>query len=65
MKFIKTYEEFRFRDEEDVEVLEPETDEILIDQPVDDTLLGGKSEEDVGSFVDASGVIHIKNWKVY
>jgi len=65
VKFIKTYEEFRFRDEEEVEVLEPETDEILIDQPVDDTLLGGKSEEDTGSFVDASGIIHIKNWKVY
>lgn len=57
MKFIKTYEEFRFKD---VEVLEPET-EILVDKPVDDSILGG----DKGSFIDASGVIHIKNWNVY
>jgi len=57
VKFIKTYEEFRFKD---VEVLEPET-EILVDKPVDDSILGG----DKGSFIDASGVIHIKNWNVY
>jgi len=57
VKFIKTYEEFRFKD---VEVLEPET-EILVDKPVDDSILGG----DKGSFIDASGVIHIKNWIVY
>jgi hypothetical protein len=66
VKFIKTYEEFRFKEEEDTDVLDPETDtdEILIDKPVDDTLLG-KSEEDTDSYVDASGVIHINNWKVY
>lgn len=64
MKFIKTYEEFRFEEGEDTDVLDPETDEILIDMPVDDTVLGGELE-DTGSFIDASGVVHIKNWKVY
>ena len=63
MKFIRTYEEFRFKDEEEVEVLEPETSE-LIDRPVDDTLLG-KEVEDENSYIDPKGVIHIKNWKVY
>ena len=60
MKFLRTYEEFRFSD---VEVLEPKTKtkEILIDRPVDDSLLGG----DKGSYIDASGIIHIKNWNVY
>lgn len=63
MKFIRTYEEFRFEDE-DVQVLEPKKKSYLIDRPVDDTLLGGK-EEDENSFIDSKGVIHIKNWKVY
>jgi len=58
VKFLRTYEEFRFKD---VEVLEPETKEILVDRPVDDSVLGG----DKGSFIDSNGVIHIKNWNVY
>ncbi len=59
MRYIRTYEEFRFKDE--VEVLEPETKEILVDRPVDDSLLG----VDKDSYIDSSGIIHIKNWNVY
>jgi hypothetical protein len=58
VKFIRTYEEFRFKD---IEVLKPQTKEILVDKPVNDLLLGG----DKGSYIDASGIIHIKNWNIY
>lgn len=65
MKFIKTYEEFRFKDEdEDTEVLEPEVE--LSDKTIDDVLSDDFFEdEDEGPFVDNKGVVNIKNWKIY
>lgn len=63
MKFIKTYEEFRFK--EDTDVLDPEVE--VSDKTIDDVLSDDFFDdvEDDGSFVDNKGVIHIKNWKVY
>lgn len=55
MKYLKLYEEFILNDKQ---VLEPTE---LVDNPVDDSLLGG----DNGSYIDASGIIHIKNWNEY
>lgn len=65
MRFIKTYEEFRFEEEEDTDVLDPEidNDEILIDKPVDDTLLGGPSSYPRPD--TRKEVVNIKDWKVY
>lgn len=66
MRFIKTYEQFRFEDDKDVEVLEPKTKtKLQTDEPIDKSLLGEEEIEDKGSYIDASGVIHIKNWKIY
>lgn len=66
MRYLKTYEEFKFKDDES-DVLEmPEIKEkepLLRDMPVDDTILGGKID-DPGSTI-INGVIHIKNWKIY
>lgn len=72
MRFLKTYEEFKF-DDKDAEVLEPKTKRELIDRPVDDTLLGGKKEDsekdsestDYVNHIDSKGVIHLKDFKVY
>ena len=58
MKFMRTYEEFRFVDNADI-IKEPKTKEILTDKVVDDSVLGGKSS------IDGNGVIHIINWKIY
>lgn len=63
MRYIKTYEEFKYIGK-DVEVLEPTKTKILTDEPIDPSLLG-EEEEDKGSYVDSRGVIHIKNWKTY
>ncbi len=58
MKLIRTYEEFIYKDE--IAVKEP----MLSDNPVDDSILSSKFD-DKGSYIDGSGVIHIKNWIVY
>lgn len=63
MKLIKTYEEFIYKDEE-VQVEEPETKDNLVDRPVDTSVLS-KEKEDKESYIDKSGIAHIKNWKVY
>lgn len=67
MRYLKTYEEFKFKDDES-DVLEmPETKEkepLLRDMPVDDSILGGKVD-DAGSSINSKGIITIKNWKVY
>lgn len=63
MKFISTYEEFRFKNEEDLEVLEPKSKKIDIFQK---NLLNTKySKNNFDSYIDNSGVIHIKNWINY
>jgi hypothetical protein len=59
MRFIRRYEEFRFKDE----VLDTTTKEILVDNPIDSKLLN--EPDDKESYLDEKGVIHIKNWKVY
>jgi hypothetical protein len=60
MRFLRTYEEFRYQEEP--EVLEPEVidTENPTDNPVDDSLLKGEEE-----IVDKNEVIDIKNWKDY
>lgn len=67
MKFIRTYEEFRFKNSE-TQVIEPASRPDMMDRPVDTSVLGGDVEEeseDDKSYVDSKGVVHIKNWKVY
>lgn len=64
MKFIKTYEEFKFRDEEsNTQVLEKPTRPKLSDNPIDPTLLGGKESEE--KKLPRKSVVSVKNWKVY
>ena len=65
MRYLKTYEEFKFKEEEDTDVLEPEVE--LSDKTIDDVLSDDffKDEDDDESYIDNKGVIHIKNWKVY
>lgn len=70
MKYIKTYEEFKF-EEEETDVLdlvkEPHTREpILRDTEADDSILGGKEKEIEDKIQsDKDKVINIQNWKVY
>jgi len=67
VRYLKTYEEFKFKEEEDTDVLEPEVE--LSDKTIDDVLsddfLKDVEEEDKDSYIDNKGVIHIKNWKTY
>lgn len=64
MRYLKTYEEFKFKEEEDTDVLEPEVE--LSDKTIDDVLSDDFfKDEDDESYIDNKGVIHIKNWKVY
>jgi hypothetical protein len=69
-RFIRTYEEFRFKeDQEDVLVKDIEKSKKIdtkntTDNPVD-TKFMDEDSEDTKSFIDASGKLHIKNWNVY
>lgn len=66
MRYIKLYEEFRFKEPE---VLEPEVE--LSDKTIDDVLSDNFFDEeeekydDEESYIDSSNVINIKNWKTY
>lgn len=66
MRYIKLYEEFRFKEPE---VLEPEVE--LSDKTIDDVLSDNFFDEeeekydDEESYIDSSNVISIKNWKTY
>lgn len=66
MRYMKLYEEFRFKDPE---VLEPEVE--LSDKTIDDVLSDNFFDEeeenydDEESYIDSSNVINIKNWKTY
>lgn len=63
MIYLKTYEQFNFlEDDVDVDVLEPITKikKKIVNEP---KVLG--IQEDIGSYVDKRGVVHIKNWKEY
>jgi hypothetical protein len=55
MKYLKLYENF-IEELEDIEI----EDRELSDMTIDDFI-----NYDSGSYIDSSGVIHIKNWKVY
>ena len=54
MRYLKTYEEFKFKEEEDTDVLEPEVE--LSDKTIDDVLsddfLKDVEEEDKDSYID-------------
>lgn len=68
MKKIKTYEEFRFKEEEETPVLEPKVKSkspapVLRDRPVDTSSLDKSKEEDINP-KDKKPIV-IKNWKVY
>jgi tetrahydromethanopterin S-methyltransferase subunit A len=57
MKYLKLYESFI--EQVDLEEVDLE-DRELSDMTIDDFI-----NYDSGSYIDSSGVIHIKNWKVY
>ena len=71
MKYIRTYEEFRFNEvETEVEEPEVELSDTTIDDVLSDDFLkniefeeGTQDEPD--SYKDNKGVYHIKNWSVY
>ena len=69
MRYIKTYEQFQIED--DVDVLEPEVKDlepknILMDRPIDKSLLVSREKvDDKNSYIDKNNIIHIKNWKKY
>ena len=50
--------------------IQPMVDDELSNYNIDDVLSGALfdddfEDEDEGSYVDAKGIIHIKNWEVY
>lgn len=68
MKYLKLYENFELEMPE-VDI-QPMVDDELSNYTIDDVLSGALfdddfEDEDEGSYVDAKGIIHIKNWEVY
>jgi hypothetical protein len=68
VKYLKLYENFELEMPE-VDI-QPMVDDELSNYTIDDVLSGALfdddfEDEDEGSYVDAKGVIHIKNWEVY
>lgn len=55
----------------EVELEQPGVDDELSNYTIDDVLGGAlfdddfEEDEDEGSYVDAKGIIHIKNWDQY
>ena len=69
MRYLKLYEDFELEMPE-VEIEEPKVDDELSNYTIDDVLGGALfdddfEDEDEGSYVDAKGIIHVKNWEVY
>ena len=69
MRYLKLYEEFELEMPE-VELEQPKVDDELSNYTIDDVLDGSLfdddfEEDDEGSYVDAKGIIHIKNWNQY
>jgi len=68
VKYLKLYENFELEMPE-VDI-QPMVDDELSNYTIDDVLSGALfdddfEDEDEGSYVDAKGIIHIKNWEVY
>ena len=65
MKYLKLYENFVQDLEDDVDVMEPEVK--LSNKTIDDVLKDDFFDDvkDTKSYIDSSGIIHIKNWKIY
>lgn len=69
MRYLKLYEDFELEMPE-VDIEQPKVDDELSNYTIDDVLGGALfdddfEDEDEGSYVDAKGIIHIKNWEVY
>lgn len=73
MRYLRTYEEFKFNEVE-TQVEEPEvelSDTTIDDVLSDDFLKDMEDKEDLdldkeeSSYKDNKGVYHIKNWNVY
>jgi len=61
MKYLKFYENF-MEDEVEIDYDKKELSDKTIDDVLSDNFF---DRQDLGSYIDSNGVVHIKNWLVY